>query len=102
MMARAAVTLLPVGWDEAFGLVAAESQLAGCPVAGYRRGALPELVEEGVSGFLAPPDDEAALVDAATRARRLDRMRVHRSAKRRLSLERAAERYEGVLRELAH
>ena len=40
LMARSAVLLLPVRWDEPFGLVAAEAQMAGCPVVAYRRGGL--------------------------------------------------------------
>ncbi len=51
LMAGASVTLLPVHWDEPFGMVGAEAQMAGCPVAGYARGGLVEIVEPGVSGF---------------------------------------------------
>ncbi len=100
-MARAAVTLVPIEWEEPFGLVAAEAQMAGCPVVGYRRGALPEVVEEGVSGFLAPPGDEDALVEEIARARRLDRAGVRASALRRLGIEPATDAYEQVLLEIA-
>ena len=41
LMARTAVTVCAVRWDEPFGMVAAEAQMAGCPVAAYRRGAMP-------------------------------------------------------------
>lgn len=101
LMARAAVTLLPIAWEEPFGLVAAEAQMAGCPVVGYRRGALPEIIEEGVSGILVDPDDEDALVAAVGRARRLDRARVRASARRRLGLEAAVDAYEAALLEVA-
>ncbi|MBF6605683.1 MAG: glycosyltransferase [Chloroflexi bacterium] len=101
LMARAAVTLLPIAWEEPFGLVAAEAQMAGSPVVGYRRGALPEVVEEGVSGFLVDPDDEDALVVAVSRAQRLDRARVRASARRRLGLDAAVDAYEAVLLEVA-
>lgn len=97
LMAGSAVTLLPVAWDEPFGLVAAEAQMAGCPVAGYRRGGLPEVVEEGVGGFLVEPDDADALVEAAGRAAALDRAQVRASALRRLDLGRAAAAYEAAL-----
>jgi glycosyltransferase involved in cell wall biosynthesis len=101
MMSRSAVTLMPVEWEEPFGLVAAEAQLAGCPVAGYRRGALPEVIEEGVGGYLAPPGDEAEL-DAAIRAcLGLDRRRVRESARRRFGMEECASRYERLLAEAA-
>ncbi|HEV3486034.1 MAG TPA: glycosyltransferase, partial [Vicinamibacterales bacterium] len=58
LMVESAVLLMPIRWDEPFGLVAAEAQMVGCPVAGYRRGALPEVVQDGVGGALVPADDE--------------------------------------------
>ncbi len=97
LMAGAAVTLMPVLWDEPFGLVAAESQLAGCPVAGYRRGGLPEVVEEGVGGHLVDPGDEAALTAAARRALALDRGVVAARARARFGFERVAADYEAAL-----
>jgi glycosyltransferase involved in cell wall biosynthesis len=101
LMAGSALTLLPVRWEEPFGMVAAEAQMAGCPVAGYRRGALPEVVEEGVGGFLAEPDDLEGLVVAAGQACRLDRVRVRRSALRRLDIGDAAVAYERALARVA-
>jgi len=101
LMARAAVTLCPVRWNEPFGLVAAEAQMAGCPVAAYRRGAMAEVVEEGVSGFLADPDSMTGLAEAARNAVALDRRSVRQSALRRLALEPMLERYEAALRTVA-
>jgi glycosyltransferase involved in cell wall biosynthesis len=97
VMARSAVTVCAVLWEEPFGMVAAEAQMSGCPVAGYRRGALPEVVEEGVSGFLAEPDDIHALAGAITRCLDLDRDAVRASARRRLGLEAALDGYEAAL-----
>ncbi|MDQ2942624.1 MAG: glycosyltransferase [Candidatus Dormibacteraeota bacterium] len=101
VMARSAVTVCAVRWDEPFGLVAAEAQMAGCPVAAYRRGALPEVVEDGVSGFLAEPDDVEGLAAAISRCLALDRLAVRSSALRRLGMEDALDRYELALREAA-
>ena len=101
LMGRCAVTLVPARWEEPFGLVAAEAQMAGCPVAGYRRGALPEVVEEGVSGFLAAPDSIEALSHAARACRMLDRRAVRRSALRRLAFAPCVARYESALAEVA-
>lgn len=97
LMARSAVSVCAVRWEEPFGMVAAESQMAGCPVAGYARGALPEVVEEGVSGFLAAPDDLRGLAVAIQRCLELDRSAVRESALRRLGLDAALDRYEQVL-----
>jgi UDP-glucose:tetrahydrobiopterin glucosyltransferase len=101
VMARSAVTICAVRWDEPFGLVAAEAQMAGCPVAAYRRGAMPEVVEEGVSGFLAEPDDIDSLAEAVERCLSLDRRAVRSSALRRLSLETSLDRYEQALERAA-
>jgi glycosyltransferase involved in cell wall biosynthesis len=97
VMARSAVTICAVRWEEPFGMVAAEAQMAGCPVAAYRRGALPEVVEEGVSGFLAEPDDIEDLARAITRCLTLDRDEVRASARRRLGLAAAVDGYVRAL-----
>lgn len=97
LMAGSTVTLTPVEWEEPFGMVAAESQVAGCPVVGYRRGALPEVVEDGVGGFLVEPGDLDALVAAVSAARALDRRLVRESALSRLGIDRSAAAYESAL-----
>jgi glycosyltransferase involved in cell wall biosynthesis len=100
LMARCALNLQAVRWDEPFGMVAAEAQVAGCPVAGYARGGLLEIVEPGVSGCLAPPGDLGGLVEAARAAARLDRGRVRASALARVGLDRALDAYETALARL--
>jgi glycosyltransferase involved in cell wall biosynthesis len=100
-MARSAVLLMPIEWDEPFGLVAAEAQRAGCPVVAYRRGALPELVRDGVDGVLVDPGDEEALVEGIARARRLDRLAIRSRAAARYDMAECALRYETALRALA-
>ena len=101
VMGRSAVTVCAIRWEEPFGLVAAEAQMAGCPVAAYRRGAMPEVVEEGVSGFLATPDDVHDLARAIARCRMLDRRTVRASAQRRLGLEGMLNAYEAAFSEVA-
>jgi glycosyltransferase involved in cell wall biosynthesis len=67
-----AVTVVTPAWDEPYGLVVAESLACGTPVAGYVRGALPELLDGDV-GVLVPPGDVPALAAAIRDAARLDR-----------------------------
>ena len=67
ILGSSAVTLMPVLWDEPFGLVALESLAAGTPVAGYRRGGLAEIVDASC-GELVDPGDEAELARAIPRA----------------------------------
>ncbi|MHB8611988.1 MAG: glycosyltransferase [Candidatus Dormibacteraceae bacterium] len=101
VMGHSAVTVCAIRWEEPFGLVAAEAQMAGCPVAAYRRGAMPEVVEEGVGGFLATPDDVRDLARAIARCRMLDRGTVMASARRRLGLEGMLDAYEAAFRAVA-
>jgi glycosyltransferase involved in cell wall biosynthesis len=61
LLRDARALLAPITWDEPFGLIAIEAMLSGCPVVGFPRGSLPELIEAGVTGYLA--SDERAMVD---------------------------------------
>lgn len=97
LMAACAVTVMPVSWEEPFGLVAAESQVAGTPVVAYRRGALADVVADGETGYLIDPGDEAGLVAAVGRARALDRTRIRERARRELLIDRCAAEYEAAL-----
>ena len=68
--ASAAATLFPSDWPEPFGLVMIESMAAGTPVIALRRGSVPEIVVDGVTGFIC--DDEDAMVAAVHRLDEID------------------------------
>jgi glycosyltransferase involved in cell wall biosynthesis len=87
-----------LGFDEPFGLSVVEAMACGTPVVGYRRGALPETVTEGVSGFLV--DDVDGAVAAVPRALALDRARVADVTRRRFSADRMVEEYLAVYQRL--
>src|SRR6201982_164009 len=72
-MARAAVVLCPARWDEPFGLAAAEAQACGTPVVAFRRGGLGEVIVDGVTGFLVPPDDVQAAAGAVSKVADISR-----------------------------
>jgi UDP-glucose:tetrahydrobiopterin glucosyltransferase len=72
-MARAAVVLCPARWDEPFGLAAAEAQACGTPVVAFSRGGLREVIVDGVTGFLVPPDDIQAAAEAVSKAAGINR-----------------------------
>ena len=97
LMAASAVTVMAARWEEPFGLVAAEAQVAGCPVAAYARGGLPEVVAGGEGGYLARPDDVEDLARAIRDCLRLDRGAVRDQARRRLLLDRSLDAYEVAL-----
>jgi glycosyltransferase involved in cell wall biosynthesis len=70
MLARAAALLFPIQWPEPFGLVMTEAMACGTPVVAWRNGAVSEVVEDGVTGFVADSMDE--LVRAIGRVGELD------------------------------
>jgi glycosyltransferase involved in cell wall biosynthesis len=64
IVGHAQLTVVPSVWDEAFGLAAAESMAAGVPVIASNIGALPEIVDDKVTGLLVPPGDVKSLAAA--------------------------------------
>jgi len=93
-MAHAAVVLCPAGWEEPFGMAAAEAQACGTPVVAFRRGALDEVILDGVTGFLVGPGDIGAAAEAVTRAAELSRSRCRDHAERDLDLELSLDAHE--------
>ncbi|MCS4119424.1 glycosyltransferase family 4 protein [Salinibacter ruber] len=71
LLGRAAAFLMPIEWEEPFGIVMAEAMACGTPVIGTRRGAVPEVVEDGVTGFVGDTTDD--LVRAVEQIDMLDR-----------------------------
>jgi glycosyltransferase involved in cell wall biosynthesis len=86
--------LTPVQWPEPFGLVMIEAMACGTPVIGYPRGSVPEIIEEGVSGFIVSGVQEAAAALKAVPM--LDRRRCRAYFERRFSASRMCEDYIGV------
>ncbi|MGO4403423.1 glycosyltransferase family 4 protein [Bosea sp. RAF48] len=74
LLGGARALLFPIDWPEPFGLVMIEAMSAGTPVIAWRNGSVPEIVEEGVSGFIV--DTIADAVAACQRSITLDRRRV--------------------------
>jgi glycosyltransferase involved in cell wall biosynthesis len=99
-LGRAMALLFPIDWPEPFGLVTIEAMANGTPVIAFRRGSVPEIIDEGVTGFVVDSIDTA--VAAIPRASALDRSGVRRRFEERFSVERMArdyvELYDDVLR----
>jgi glycosyltransferase involved in cell wall biosynthesis len=70
LLQRAKAVLFPIDWPEPFGLVMTEAMACGTPVIATPRGSVPEVIEDGVTGWIVDVDDYPAL--AAERLRRLD------------------------------
>jgi len=94
LLARAAAVLYPVRTLEPFGLVLAEAAVRGVPVAALAKGAVPELVQDGVTGHLSPSRD--TLAGAVHGALQLDRAAVAAAGRRRFSSHRMAREYAQV------
>ena len=96
LISRAAAGIFPLQWAEPFGLAMVECMVAGTPVLALRSGSTPELIEEGVTGFLAEDVDD--LVKRANRLEEIDRVRCATVARERFSPRHMAERYVSVYR----
>lgn len=103
---RAAVVVLPSVWNEPFGMPAAEAQASGRPVVASDVGGLPEVVVDGQTGLLVPPEDPVALASAIGRvlddaelSRRLGQAG-RRRARERFSWDAVARRVEALYGEL--
>jgi glycosyltransferase involved in cell wall biosynthesis len=94
LLGRAAALLMPILWDEPFGIVMAEALACGTPVIGLRRGAVPEIVNDGVTGFVA--DDVAGLVAGINRVTTIDRAACRASAESLFSDRVIVDAYESL------
>jgi glycosyltransferase involved in cell wall biosynthesis len=99
LLGGARALLFPIQYPEAFGLVLVEAMLCGTPVAAMRLGAVPEIVDEGITGYSAKTAGE--FPTAVSEALSLDRRRVRHGAERRFSAERMAREYVRVYEQLA-
>jgi glycosyltransferase involved in cell wall biosynthesis len=96
-----AVVLYPSRWDEPFGLAAAEAQACGTPVVAFDRGGLAEVIAEGVTGFLVPPDDVRAAADAVSKTAGISRSACREHAEGQLDLEVSLDAHERLYRRVA-
>jgi glycosyltransferase involved in cell wall biosynthesis len=92
----AAALLFPIDWPEPFGLVLIEAMATGTPVIAFGRGSVPEIIEDGLTGFIV--DDVAAAVAAVPLAKQLDRRAVRRRFEERFTADRMARDYLALYR----
>jgi glycosyltransferase involved in cell wall biosynthesis len=98
-LGNARALLFPIDWPEPFGLVMIEAMACGTPVIAFPAGSVPEIVEEGVTGFVVDSVEEA--VDAIARLDELDRPTIRRRFEERFSATRMAQDYVEIYRCLA-
>jgi glycosyltransferase involved in cell wall biosynthesis len=93
-LGKAAALLFPIRWPEPFGLVMVEALACGTPVLALNQGSVPEVVSNGVTGFVVDTEDE--LVDCVSRLGRISRADCRQAAERRFSPSAMACAYEEV------
>jgi glycosyltransferase involved in cell wall biosynthesis len=93
-LGNAAGLLFPIAWCEPFGLAMIEAMACGTPVIAIRNGSVPEVVDEGVTGFIV--DSEAEAVAAVGKLSTLNRDIVRRTFETRFSAARMAEDYVDI------
>ena len=98
LLGKAAALLFPIDWPEPFGLVMIEAMACGTPVIALRRGSVPEILEEGISGLIVDNVEQA--VAAVHRVAELDRAKVRAAFERRFTIERMAKDYVDLYRRL--
>ena len=94
LLGGAAALLMPIQWDEPFGIVMAESLACGTPVVGLRRGSVPEVVTDGETGVVA--DDLEGMIAGVSRLTAVDRRACRAAAETRFSDRVVVESYRRI------
>ena len=90
-LSGAIALLMPIDWPEPFGLVMIEAMACGTPVIAFNRGSVPEVVEDGVTGFIV--EDETGAIGAVDRLAQLSRERMRQRFEERFTARRMATDY---------
>ncbi len=98
-LSGARALLMPIDWPEPFGLVMIEAMACGTPVIAWRRGSVPEIVEDGVTGFIV--ENEAEAIMALSRVHELSAARIRATFEARFTARRMAEDYLDIYEALA-
>jgi glycosyltransferase involved in cell wall biosynthesis len=97
-LSGAIAVLVPIDWPEPFGLVMIEAMACGTPVIAFNRGSVPEIIEDGVTGFIV--EDEQDAIGATYRLSELSRTKVRARFEERFTARRMAQDYLAVYRSL--
>ena len=97
-LGEAQALLFPIDWPEPFGLVMIEAMACGTPVIAWNCGSVPEIIDDGTTGFVV--DDVAGAVNAVRRLAMIDRNKVRSVFERRFTVERMTADYLSVYRRL--
>ena len=97
-LGNARALLFPIDWPEPFGLVMIEAMACGTPVIAFERGSVPEVIDNGISGYIVNTVEEA--VDAVVKTEKLDRAGARSQFEKRFSARRMANEYLALYQRL--
>ena len=97
-LSGAIALLVPIDWPEPFGLVMIEAMACGTPVIAFNRGSVPEIIDDGLTGFIV--EDEAGAIGAVDRLNELSRERIREQFEQRFTARRMALDYLSIYRSL--
>jgi len=96
---KARCLLFPILWEEPFGLVMTEALACGTPVVAFKRGSVPEIIQDGVNGFIVGNVDE--MVEAIGKTETISAEKCRESVEGRFSVKRMVNEYEAVFEKIA-
>lgn len=103
LLGNARALLFPIKWEEPFGMVMIEAMACGTPVVAYNRGSVPEIVKDGVTGYIVPPEAGVeGLVAAMKKISQIDRAACRKHVEENFSVEKMVEGYLRVYQNAIH
>ncbi|MEP9375349.1 glycosyltransferase family 4 protein [Aquabacter sp. CN5-332] len=99
-LSGALALLVPIDWPEPFGLVMIEAMACGTPVIAFNRGSVPEVIEDGVTGFIV--EDETSAASAVRHLPPLSRIKIRQRFEERFTARRMAQDYLDIYRTLSN
>jgi glycosyltransferase involved in cell wall biosynthesis len=90
--------LVPIQWEEPFGLVMPEAMACGTPPIAFRRGAIPEIIENKKNGFIV--NSEKQMIEAIKNIDKIDRRQCRKRVEKDFTIEKMVDRYEEVYRKI--
>jgi glycosyltransferase involved in cell wall biosynthesis len=98
-LAEAAALLFPINWPEPFGRVMIEAMACGTPVIAFRSGSVPEVIDDGVTGFIVEGEEQA--IEAVKRVGEFDRRVIRERFEARFTASRMARDYVRLYQQLS-
>lgn len=93
---RAKAFLMPIHWEEPFGLVLIEAMACGTPVIAYDRGSVPEIIEDGKNGYIVAENDIDGMIDAIKNIDKIDQKYCRESVINRFTIDKMVSNYERI------